>query len=110
MSGRTEHESYVSSLLHRNARECRGLCPGDGRERHRGEVGNLQYEYFQPLKDADTILLIDSWRDQEALDAHHASSMMKEIAALREKYDLNMKVERFVSAEDDPGDAAFVRQ
>ncbi len=79
-------------------------------DRIRREVGNLQYEFFQPLKDADTILLIDSWRDQEALDAHHASSMMKEIAALREKYDLHMKVERFVSAEDDPGDAAFVRQ
>lgn len=28
------------------------------------EEGNLQYEYFQPLEDPETILLIDSWQDQ----------------------------------------------
>ena len=43
------------------------------------------------------MLLIDQWRDQDAIDAHHASPMMAQIAALREKYDLHMKVERFVS-------------
>ena len=40
------------------------------------EEGNLQYEYFQPLEDPETILLIDSWQDQQALDRHHASPMM----------------------------------
>jgi len=75
----------------------------------RGEEGNLRYEYFQPLDDKETILLIDSWRDQEALDAHHASPMMAQLAALRDKYDLHMKAERFVS--DDMGaDARFIRK
>ena len=41
------------------------------------EEGNLQYEYFQPLEDPETILLIDSWQDQQALDRHHASPMME---------------------------------
>ncbi len=27
----------------------------------REEAGNLRYEYFQPLADPETILLIDSW-------------------------------------------------
>ena len=40
------------------------------------------------------MLLIDSWTDQEAIDLHHASPMMKEIMKLREKYDLHMNVER----------------
>ena len=63
----------------------------------RAEDGNLRYEYFFPMDDPETVLLIDQWCDQEALDAHHASPMMAQIAALREKYDLHMKVERFVS-------------
>ena len=63
----------------------------------RKEPGNLRYQYFQPLDDPETILLIDSWTDQTAIDAHHASPMMAQLAALREKYDLHMTVERFVS-------------
>ena len=65
----------------------------------RAEDGNLRYEYFFPMDDPETVLLIDQWRDQEAIDVHHASPMMGKIAALREKYDLHMKVERFVSED-----------
>ena len=75
----------------------------------RAEDGNLRYQYFQPLDDPETILLIDSWRDQAAIDAHHASQMMTQLAALREKYDLHMKVERFVS-EDLGADERFIRK
>ena len=65
----------------------------------RAEDGNVRYEYFFPMDDPETVLLIDQWRDQAAIDAHHASPMMARIAALREKYDLHMKVERFFSDE-----------
>ena len=63
----------------------------------RAEDGNLRYEYFFPMDDPETVLLIDQWRDQAAIDVHHASPMMGQIAALREKYDLHMKAERFLS-------------
>ncbi len=75
----------------------------------RAEEGNLRYEYYTPLDDPETILLIDSWTDQAAIDLHHASPMMKTIAALREKYDLHMTVERFVS-EDIGSDEQFIRR
>lgn len=65
----------------------------------RAEDGNLRYEYFFPMEDKESVLLIDVWRDQSALDVHHASPMMKKIAELREKYDLTMTVERYVSDE-----------
>lgn len=65
----------------------------------RGEAGNEKYEYFFPMSDPETVLLIDSWKDQESLDFHHASPMMKTIADLREKYDLHMRAERYVSDE-----------
>ena len=61
------------------------------------EKVNLRYQYFLPLEDPETILLIDSWTVQAAIDAHHATPMMARLAALREKYDLHMKAERFVS-------------
>ena len=65
----------------------------------RQEPGNLRYQYLTPFDDPETVLLIDSWESQEAIDVHHASPMMAEIARLREKYDLHMKAERFVSEE-----------
>ena len=76
----------------------------------RAEAGNLRYEYYQPLDDPETILLIDSWTDQAAIDAHHASPMMATIAALREKYDLHMTVERFISAETPESEDRFIRK
>lgn len=65
----------------------------------RAEQGNLRYEYFFPMDDPETVLLIDSWEDQAAIDRHHATPMMGKIAVLREKYGLHMKVERYVSDE-----------
>lgn len=61
----------------------------------RAEEGNERYEYFFPMDDPETVLLIDRWRDQEALDIHHKSEMMKKIAALRDKYGLRLRVERY---------------
>lgn len=65
----------------------------------RTEDGNERYEYFFPMNDPETVLLIDKWRDQHAIDAHHKSEMMKKIAVLREKYKLKMRVERFTEIE-----------
>lgn len=62
----------------------------------RKEDGNIKYEYFFPMDDSETVLLIDKWKNEEALDIHHKSEMMKEIAKLREKYHLRMKVEKFM--------------
>ena len=76
----------------------------------RAEVGNLRYEYYFPMNDSETVLLIDAWESQEAIDAHHASPMMAAIAALREKYDLHMAVERFVSADENSADDKFIRK
>ena len=65
----------------------------------RNEDGNLRYEYYLSFDDPETVLLIDEWSDQAAIDRHHASPMMQKIAELRDKYNLHMTVERFVSDE-----------
>ena len=77
----------------------------------RAEEGNLRYEYFYPMNDSETVLLIDTWEDHAALDKHHASPMMQIISALREKYDLHMTVERFVSVGgEQPDEKRFIRE
>ncbi|MBE6765333.1 MAG: antibiotic biosynthesis monooxygenase [Ruminococcaceae bacterium] len=62
----------------------------------RAQEGNERYEYFFPMDDPETVLLIDRWRDQEAIDIHHKSPMMAQIAELRSKYKLRLRVERYV--------------
>ncbi|MBO4815120.1 MAG: antibiotic biosynthesis monooxygenase [Muribaculaceae bacterium] len=76
----------------------------------RAEEGNLRYEYYQSMDDPETILLIDSWESQEAIDKHHASPMMETITKLREKYDLHMTVERYSSAESPESENQYIRK
>ena len=76
----------------------------------RAEEGNLRYEYYQSMDDPETILLIDSWANQEAIDKHHATPMMDTIAKLREKYDLHMTVERYTAVETPETENQFIRK
>ncbi|WOO88896.1 putative quinol monooxygenase [Mollicutes bacterium LVI A0078] len=64
-------------------------------DRIRKQPGNLKYEYFIPFEEEGKILLIDQWSSQHALDVHHRSPMMQAIIDLRNKYELEMVVERF---------------
>lgn len=66
----------------------------------RAEEGNEKYEYFFPMEDEETVMLMDRWKNQEALDIHHKSEMMKEIANLRNKYGLKMRAEKFKEWEE----------
>lgn len=74
--------------------------------------GNLRYEYFLPSDDPETVLLIDAWENQEAIDTHHASPMMQTIAQLREKYNLHMRAERYLSDNEGfpDSDNKFIRK
>ena len=77
----------------------------------RAEEGNLKYEYFYPKDDPETVLLIDSWESQAAIDKHHATPMMDKITELRNKYDLHMRVERFIEDNTIPEqDQNFIRK
>lgn len=75
------------------------------------EDGNLKYDFFFPMNDDSTVLLIDSWTNQEAIDIHHSSPMMKTIFDLREKYGLHMRVEHYISDDGIPeSDKKFIKE
>lgn len=71
--------------------------------------GCLRYEYFVSLSDPETVLLIDTWRDQKALDEYHSSPLMDAVMRLRAKYDLHMKAERYSEACMPDEDRSFIR-
>ncbi|MBE6747819.1 MAG: antibiotic biosynthesis monooxygenase [Ruminococcaceae bacterium] len=66
----------------------------------RNQPGNECYEYFTSMKDKETILLVDRWEDDDALHFHHDSSDMIKIGELKDKYDLELKVERYVTEKE----------
>ena len=79
--------------------------------RIKAEEGNLKYDYFFSMDDPCTVLLIDSWTSQDAIDIHHASPMMQTIMELRNKYDLHMRVERYISDDSIPDqDQKYIRK
>ena len=78
-------------------------------EQIRKEEGNLRYEYFFPLNEDNSVLLVDSWIDQEALDKHHQLPLMNQIKELREKYDLHMEVEKYQLIIDEK-DEKYIRK
>ena len=74
----------------------------------RNEEGNLKYEYYLPFNDDNTVLLIDSWVNQEALDMHHKSEMMEKIIKLREKYNLTMEVKKYIEIDNTTNDLKYI--
>ena len=76
----------------------------------RNRKGNLRYEYFSSLDNEETILLIDSWENQKALDEHHKSETMNKIMELRNKYGLHMKVEKYTLEDDNENDRKYIKE
>jgi len=50
------------------------------------EEGNIQYTYFLPKNDEETLLLLEGWKDQESIDSHSNSIHYKRIGELKAKY------------------------
>lgn len=74
----------------------------------RKKDGCLRYDYFIPTKEDNCVFLIDSWKNQQALNEHHKSDLMPKIAELRDKYDVHMTVERYISEENI--DTEYIRE
>lgn len=100
---------YYTGTDHNAVRFAEEMTESGTADLIRKEEGNICYEYFYSKSDPETVLLVDSWVSQEAIDVHHASPMMKTIAELRQKYDLSMRVERYVEDDLPDKDKAFIR-
>ena len=65
----------------------------------RTEAGNLRYDYFISFEDSDELLLVEKWRDAEALAAHAETPHYARLKALKPAYVTETVVERFETAQ-----------
>lgn len=65
----------------------------------RAEAGNLRYDYFIPFEDSDELLLVEKWRDAEALAAHAETPHYARLKTLKPAYVTETVVERFETAQ-----------
>ena len=61
----------------------------------RAEDGNIQYDYFTPVDSSDELLLIEKWRDAEALDRHHTQPHFARLGELKKEFVAETVREKF---------------
>ena len=65
----------------------------------RGEAGNLSYGYYRPTDDPDDLLLIEEWKDMDALKAHAGQAHMVRMDELKAEYVTDTIIERFETGD-----------
>ena len=61
----------------------------------RAEAGNLKYDYYLPLNSRDEILLVEKWRDADALSAHGRTPHLAALGAFKPEYVTDTVIEKF---------------
>ncbi len=61
----------------------------------RSEAGNIKYDYYLPADGSDEILLVEKWRDSDALAEHGRQPHMARLKALKTEYVTDTRIERF---------------
>jgi len=56
--------------------------------------GCQRYEYFLPLE-GENLLLVERWRDADALAKHAAAPCMAKVREIKEKYATDTKLEKY---------------
>lgn len=62
----------------------------------RGEDGNIKYDYYIPTDDSDDLLLVEKWRDAEALDKHSKQPHFARLGELKKDFVNDTIIEKFV--------------
>ena len=67
----------------------------------RAEKGNLRYEYYVSMEDPETVLLVDSWTDQEAIEAKRRQNQKNVLSGSKRRfYGLKIRCSDKMSAAD----------
>ncbi len=61
----------------------------------RAEDGCLQYDYHLSLEHPDAVVLLEKWRDSEALRCHMAQPHMETLKELKSRFVLDTSIERY---------------
>ena len=64
-------------------------------EAARAEEGNLRYDFYLPLDNCDDLLLIEQYRDADALGAHVRSAHVARLTELKSEYVADLILEQY---------------
>lgn len=64
-------------------------------EASRGEAGNIKYDYYRPTDGSEELLLVEKWRDAEALAEHGRQPHFARIGELKQEYVFETIVDKF---------------
>ena len=63
----------------------------------RAEEGNLKYDYYVPTHNADEVLLVEKWRDADALGVHAGQPHIAKLVALKAQYVDETIIEKYAA-------------
>ena len=55
----------------------------------------MQYDYFLPVDDADTVLLLEQWDSDEAQKIHTATDNFKKLGKIKADFVESVEIEKF---------------
>ncbi len=64
-------------------------------ENSRVEPGNMQYDYFLPVDDVNTLLLLEKWESVEAQKIHTETDNFKKLGEIKAKYVATVDIEKY---------------
>ena len=64
-------------------------------EASRAEDGNIKYDYYTPVDSNDDLLLVEKWRDSDALAAHGRQPHFARLAELKAEFVIETVIEKF---------------
>ena len=63
----------------------------------RAEAGNIKYEYYEPIDHCDELLLVEKWRDAEALAEHGKTPHLARLGELKSEFVEETVIEKFMA-------------
>lgn len=65
----------------------------------RGEAGNYKYDYYCPADGDDELLLVEKWKDGDALAGHAVQPHLARLKELKAEYVEDTVIERYETLE-----------
>lgn len=65
-------------------------------KRCQSEPGNVQYSYYLPVDNPNTVLLLEKWENEEAQKVHLATDNFKVLTDIKAKFVVDTKIERYI--------------
>ena len=66
----------------------------------RAEAGNSKYDYYLPADGSDELLLVEKWKDADAIAEHGKQPHYARLKALKADYVTDTVIERFESGDE----------